>query len=42
MKIGNIRDFIVEYNLEEKLLNFVPKSEREEIKEWLKSEDLSY
>lgn len=42
MKTGNIRDFIVEKDLEEELLNFIPKSEREEIKEWLESEDLSY
>lgn len=42
MKIGNIRDFIVDYNLEEELLNYVPKSEREETAEWLKSEDLDY
>lgn len=42
MKTGNIRDFIVEKDMEEELLIFVPKSEREETEEWLKSEDLSY
>ena len=41
MKTGNIRDFIVEKDLEEELLNFVPKSVRQDIKEWLDSEDLS-
>ncbi len=42
MDIGNIRDFIVEKDLEPELLDFVPKSERKEVEEWLKSEDLSY
>ena len=42
MNTGNIRDFIVEKDLEEELLNFVPNSEKVETKEWLKSEDLTY
>ena len=42
MKTGHIRDFIVEFDLEEDLINFVPKLEKIAIKEWLKSEDLSY
>lgn len=42
MNTGNIRDFIVEHNLEEDLMNFVPKSERTDIKTWLLSEDLGY
>ncbi len=42
MKTGIIRDFIVENNLEEDLLNYSPKSEREILKEWLESEDLSF
>lgn len=42
MKTGSIRDFIVEKDLEEELLEFVAKSEKEEIKDWLNSEDLSY
>ncbi len=42
MKTGNIRDFIVEKDLEPELLDFVPKSVRQDVKEWLDSEDLSY
>ena len=42
MKTEVLRDFIVEKDLEEELLRFAPKSEKKVLKEWLKSQDLSY
>ena len=41
MNQGTLRDFIVSKDLENELLSFVYESERDEIREWLKSEDLS-